>query len=44
MDTAKDGKGMLDLRKNGNEEKVVKIQAHARGFLTRKHVNEQLAE
>lgn len=25
MDTAKDGKGMLDLRKNGNEEKVVKI-------------------
>jgi hypothetical protein len=34
---------MLDLRKDGREEKVVKIQAHTRGFLTRKHVNEHLA-
>jgi hypothetical protein len=32
---------MLDLRKDGREDKIVKIQAHARGFLTRKHMNEE---
>lgn len=33
---------MLDLRKEGKEKEIVKIQAHARGFLTRKAINEQL--
>lgn len=40
MDTKGEGVNMLDLRKNGQEQKVIKIQAHARGFLTRKHINE----
>jgi len=44
METTNKGVNMLDLRKDGQEDKVVKIQAHARGFLTRKHINEQYAE
>jgi len=41
MDT---NNGMHDLRKEGKETDIVKIQAHARGFLTRKHLNEQMSQ
>lgn len=32
---------MQDLRKDGREDKIVKIQAHARGFLTRKQLTQE---